>query len=621
MPDPKPSTRDTQESGAFTRALSLFLRSSFTYPANNRRVLELRGQLLGELDAIGASVQIQLDESQLLVGGQPVSLEDPAAQWLHAALFRSALGGLRLERRLGAEQLVQFAERLRQAFVARPKHFELHWSEDLGGISLAPPQAVVHLSSSEESEASETTELRQKLRAMLEEDGELLGQLEGREEGPSPGEIAALTTRVDLLELIQNALPAEALVDAELACTLARRVLMSCKGELLDVGGAAMSGDVESKIVDVGLRLFAAHRELDREDTDEALPEGRAGDERIADDMESMLHEFAQLDPAQGALIPVAIDPPGEELFSIYMHCLRSAEEPETQERSRRLLAELILDSPESMQLLLTYADRCFESAVPTREEWQALDLVLAQGLPEELGLPDWRDPSVLEAAFPHLFGRLLQSVADRESGAGERLLMLVELLGPERLALESAAILKAPVFESELHSEALLDALDEMDDPVLLPLYWIQMEAHVGPERAPILRRLRRWHLPVSALGALRALPAGSLSDDYLRALCRVGPSEEAERHASDLSSGQLRSFVLELLGEDSRDEDSRDEELSFALRMLPLHLCSQNVRLVQQIARGSAELPGRPSALLRSAATQALRQMSMETPDRRGR
>ena len=613
MPDDTQQSRPESSEHALAAGLAGYLRSSFTYPANNRRVIEQRARCIEAIAHHAGQAELLLDESAMWLGAQQLPLEEPGLAWLRETLFRCATGSIRFEPTLTGEQLQGFADRVRRAFAARPKHFEEFWREPLPGIRVGPPEALVQLRSSQHEEGEASDESTRGLRALLEQDQELIARLDDlHDEFADMRGSSHRTTRIDILELIQDALPAEAHVDGELARTLARGVLEACHGKIGSVQDAAQVPGLEKideQMVKVGLQIFRAHVTELSEVSDEELPEGRPGDERITDDLGAMLREYESLPRPVGAALGANLDPLPEELLGIYLHGLRSGPAAETKLRSKQKLATLSSENPGVVRRLASYADRCFDASAPGVFDWRVLELVLASGHAHEAALPDWRDLDTLESAFPHLFGLLLDETARGTGGSRERLESLLEILGTERILAESE-----PLFQEQgITDEQRFATISATKTPAALPLYWVRLEKTAHSERGPLLRDLAERPLPPASTAALRVLHAEELSEEYLETLCCRADEPDA---ASELSSALIRGLLLHLL-----EEGIDQQRQVIATRLLQHHECEDNLALAQKIAQASSELPGRPEKALRGVAFETAETLSTAIRQRRPR
>jgi len=104
--------------GAVVDRLVSFLKASYIYPANNRRVVDAADDLIDEVDRTAKSdrgVVVQVLGEGIRVDGEEVELSTGLTGWLKDAFVNARLAGIQLKRGVSRETLHGFADRLRRS--------------------------------------------------------------------------------------------------------------------------------------------------------------------------------------------------------------------------------------------------------------------------------------------------------------------------------------------------------------------------------------------------------------------------------------------------------------------------------------------------------------------------
>jgi len=617
-----------------------FLKASFIYPANNRRVLDSANDLIDSVEreataVSGLTVHVVGDEVQ--VDGEGVELPEALNTWLRESFYRAGLAGVELRAGLRRETLAEFAERLRHATRDRTEDFTNDWPEDLvdlvpldmmfrgfhragakaRGIDedsaeslfgggplltepLAPDSAQSRLAeriSANEEISARLAAIRERWREAIDEDTE--------------------AARVDLVSEIARLLPAEAMRNEERAIELLHGVLDVLEtyvpGEKEQGGSsrsvAADSYDLHGMALSVARRFFdvqipTSDQDREREDP---LPAERPGDKIVKDDLDALIAEYERLPEATGISFPTDDETLSGELVGVYLHRLVAEPDGEQTPRLKALLAELLDDLTDArVDVLRSYLEPCLTGDVDAARgspEWQILAMLREQGRLTVLRQAGLLNAELAATLFPDLFDIFLDSLSPDAEEDREQLSRTVALIGVDRIR-EATVDLAS---EKKLLTPGRIRMVLAVDSPEIVPLVGVFAENSDVATRRDIALLLKKLEPPAPESAALRAVnPSDLLPAGYLRDLCQFDWK---------LSSEKLRRysrFLLQKYITDTAGDSSLVEKRIYAIRALA-HLPGEETEaLLRELSkRGRLLMVTKAAKAIRQAATRTLEEI----------
>ncbi|MCA8955352.1 MAG: hypothetical protein KDC87_04720 [Planctomycetes bacterium] len=606
--------------------LAAFLKASFIYPSNNERVYKVCDELRRVFEELprerefGHSVAIEGDDFR--VSGISVKAATPGAKWLHDALLRARVGGVEISGDVTLEALHTFAEKLRASF-ARPDQKELN----LLGMEFPGIRPLELRFSGRHDQAGVRAVARTgylvhprgDIMRVLQEDAAILSSVESLEEMvENLSDHSGASVRLDLLELISEALPVEALIDHRAARELVGQILerSSSRLEQLLIDGVNSPDDsLELALADIGRRFFKAQIDDVTAKQQQDLPEGRPGDEKIHEDLDAMLAEYHALPDGDELELRLEDEIYPRETAGVCLFQIVNSDDEDVVRNAMQLLAKLIAKRPEISDLLCSYVEMCVSEQGLTKEYenyWRVIDFIQDQGLDTLLEGRDFLRPEVVATTFPHQFVPFLDSLNSTQQDDLDKLTEACRVIGRKRLRAETEFL----VHKKALITKSRVKTILSVNSDHVLPL--VQMIVEHGEEwvRGPVAKFIFDRNTPTKEAAALLAVrPLSDLDPQYLAALCEPYLGRKQRMWLWDRSAYLLRKYLRR-----TADSDEPTKRRITAIDMLGLLPSLENLEALRAVAKeGPRLMLTADQRMLRKAAKDAVAAMQrrLKGPD----
>ena len=448
----------------------------------------------------------------------------------------------------------------------------------------------------------------------LHENPELMAKLEQLEDQVNERiQFPGASVRLDLLELISEALPVEALLDHDAAANLVDKVLDRSGDRLdslIDSGPANPEESLEIALADIGRRFFKAQIEDLTAKEQESLPEGRPGDEKVQDDLTSMLEEYEKLPDGDHLMLRLDDELYVRETAGVCLFQMVENDDEELVAKAWSLLAALIENRPEIADLLVPYVELCVSEKGLTKEYenyWTVVDFIQKAGLDALLAGRDFLRPEVVATTFPHQFIPFLDSLSPTSKHDADKLIEVCRAIGRKRLKSESEFL----VDRKGLITRDRVRMVLSVDSDQVLPL--VQMIVTHGPEwvRSPVAKFVYGRNTPTKEAAALLAVrPLSDLDPEYLATLCEPYLGRRQRVWLWDRSSYLLRRYLSR-----TAEGDEPIKRRINAIDMLTLLPSKENAEALRKVTKEGGLLTlDADRRMVRKAAKEALRTMQRQ-------
>ncbi len=494
----------------FTKALSIYPETNVRVRENLAQILDAHARSLessgNALSPRSEGVAVLFRSGQLVLDGEETEIPDGSSlAWLEARLDRASLAGLEFMASLDEEALLAFTKQLLSIYLRRdgPTDFDALWPDRYDGLVMIDRRFEgrfgvsadeLEYSGGHASTGAAEDDKRNLVEVLLESEDVTapLARLEALSDEEAEG---TTYSAADLMNRIIKLMPADAMKDRETLVAAVRDVLSALE-ERVD---AEQQQDTLSEITNdmtLSTLLYSVSRShftrTGPEETDwavdDAIPEaapakrkvGHAGDEKIDEDIDAFLEEWAALPEECSIDLSLShAEVQGEEAAVLLHYLVRTGDTVRLEGLYPTLDKVLKKPGDEVLAVLRAYlqdrAQKKDDARVTIGARTPVLDFLRRTNRTNLLRASGVFKIDWVVKAFPQYFTLYLDSLNPRRSQDIEELNIVCRRIGNDRMLRAMGPLLAEG---GQLSKDTARDLLLQPD-----------------PDRVALARLLVEWH------------------------------------------------------------------------------------------------------------------------------